>query len=247
MNENLVTIGIPTRKTKPMIYNAIKSILNQTYKNFEILICDDSGEPDNERITELKKSFKHLPNFRVVSHDKNLGIGAARRTLVNEAKGKYVCFLSADDEYLPEFVEKMVSVILKHPNNILYSDYYIMNEAGKIIGEFKAPTFLEKEDFIMGVISSAKRNTMFVVYNLFAPTDLLKKHNFDPDFRFGEDLEHLLRCVLVEDVGFLHVPKTLSKYCARSDSITGARINNIRENNKRTFAKINKLLGKEVL
>lgn len=244
---NLVTVGIPTRKTKPSIYKAIQSILDQTYKNFEILVVDDSGESDNPRITAVKEKFKALPNFRVVHNKENLGIGGARNAIIDNAKGEYICFLSADDEYLQDYIETMVSTIKKHPNKILYSDYYFVNQDGKVMGEAKSPSFLDREEFILAVVRSAKKNTMFVCYNLFASREILKKHKFDQDFRFGEDLEHILRCILIEKVEFIHIPKILFKYCVRGDSMTAIKIEKIAENNQKIFKKINKLLGREVL
>lgn len=247
MKEPLVTVGIPTRRTRPDIYKAIDSALNQTYKNIEVLVVDDSGEPQNERITALKEFYKNNPKVRVFHRKENGGIGAARKTIVNEANGDYLGFLSADDRYCENFVEDMLNVSKRHPNAIIYSDYYITNSDGQIIQVFKAPSFTDKEDFIMSCMHMGERNMMFVTYNTFAPTKLWKENNFDEKWRFGEDLEHLLRCILVNKVEFVHLQKPLFYYMISEDSTTSTKVNQIAENNRKIREHINKLLGKEML
>jgi len=240
----MVTIGIPTCFKETTIYETINSALNQTYKNIEVLIADDSGDPTNERITKVKETYKD--KIRVMHHKENLGIGAARKTLVNEAKGEYIYFISADDALCENAVEEMVKASSKHPDSILYSDYFIMDGEGRVGQIFKTSYFTDIVDMKIASAEAAKRTTMFICYNIFAPTQLLRKHNFDEQWRFGEDLEHVLRCLLVENIKFVHVPQPLFKYRIHSKSMTSQKINQIAENNKKIFKKINQLAGKKI-
>jgi len=96
MNEKNPTVSviIPTYNRAHTIGRAIKSVLNQTYQDFEIIVVDD-GSTDNTE--EVVKSFRDK-RIRYIQHKKNKGAAAARNTGIKSAKGKYIAFQDSDDD-----------------------------------------------------------------------------------------------------------------------------------------------------
>ena len=116
-NDNMkkVSVIIPTHKGSKYIEDAVKSILNQTYQNIEIIVVDDNGLG-----TEEQKKTKDAINFYIESekikyipHKTNRNGSVARNTGVKNSTGEYICLLDDDDEYYPEKVEKEVEAIEK--------------------------------------------------------------------------------------------------------------------------------------
>lgn len=108
-NENeLVTIGIPVYNMENSIISAVTSCLNQTYSNIEVLIVDD-GSTDNT-VSIIKENISDA-RIRIYTRKHNGGVCAAMRNIVEQAKGKYVCFLDADDTMMPSRVEKQYTAI----------------------------------------------------------------------------------------------------------------------------------------
>ena len=205
------------------------------------MIVYDDGSTDN--------TVKILSKFpvKVIIGKKNKGIGFARNKLVEEANGKYLCFMSADDIMKPNYIEVMLETAKKHPNTILYCNYEVIDENGTIVNEVIAPIYDNYEDWVISNIIRAKSNTMCVCYNIFAPAKLLKENNFDKTLRYGEDLEHLLRCTLVKKIKYFNVDKFLFLYRTHMKATTTIKRNKIPENNKKIFKKINRMLGRKVL
>jgi len=240
-----VSIIIPAYNAEKYLADSIEGCLKQSIKPYEIIVVDD-GSTDNTGniVSEYSKIYDNIVYIR---NERNMGIGYSRYVGVNNAKGNFIAFCSADDKLAENYIEVMLKYYEKFPSSILYCDYYLCDENLNVFGIFKAPEFSRYEDFVIRVISEAKKNTMFVCYNIFSPSYILKKYNFDPEKRFGEDLEHLLRCVLVHKVNFAHVPVPLFYYRTHPKTTTSIMFREIPENNRRTFEKINKLLGRDVL
>ena len=102
------------------------SVLNQTAKATEILIYDDGSTDNSIKIAmgfEMKKPDGKNNPIRIIKGEKNMGIGFARKRLVEEAKTEFVCFISSDDVMLPNYIETMLKEAKKHPDTILYSNY----------------------------------------------------------------------------------------------------------------------------
>jgi glycosyltransferase involved in cell wall biosynthesis len=234
-----VTIGIPTYNT-PLKYlaQAVNSALNQTRKPDEILVIDDGSNP--------AVAFK-IKGIKTIRNQRNMGIGFSRKLIVDLCKTDYLGFVSADDMLEPNYIETMLNYAKAYPDSIFYSDYFIIDEEGNKTGEARSPNFNDYDQFIQEVIDSAKKDKMFVCYNIFAPTKLLKENNFDVEKKFGEDLEHLLRCVLVKNIKFIHIPFPLFCYRIHKGMMTSKKWNEIHENNLKTFEKINSLLGRTIL
>ena len=109
---NTVTIMIPAYNAEMYIGRCIESLLSQTYKDIEILIVNDGSK---DKTLEICEEFaSHDDRVKVITQP-NGGEGAARNTGVNNATGKYLCFVDADDYVKPEFIEHMMS--LKKSNN----------------------------------------------------------------------------------------------------------------------------------
>ncbi len=240
----MISVVIPCYNAEMFVGQAIESVFNQTFKDFEVVVVDDASTDKSPEAINWGQMFRR--NVRYVRNEENLGIGGTRARGVKEARGEYLCFLSADDLFMPNYLEEM----LKHADrkSFLFSDYFVINVGGEIISLFRAPEFKSYEDFVINSVVQARNNTMSVCYNLFGPTKLFKENNFDETLRFGEDLEHLLRCMLVKRIKFKHVPLPLFKYRMHSGMVTQQqRIQKISENNQRIFQKINKLLGRKVI
>ena len=107
-----------------------------------------------------------------------------------------------------------------------------MNESGNRVQYFNVPQFKDSDDFKMFIIISANVDTMFVNYNtLFADASTFKKYTFNPDLRYGEDLEHLLRTVLIENVTFNHIHTHLIGYRIHPGMVTAQKRQDIHRNN----------------
>ena len=108
MNYPKVSVIIPTYNRQKLLPKAIKSVLNQTFKNFELIIVDD-GLTDNTK--EIIKEFqKRDPRIKYIWQE-NFGAPAGpKNTGIKNSKGEYIAFLDDDDEWLPEKLERVIEI-----------------------------------------------------------------------------------------------------------------------------------------
>lgn len=102
-SHELVTIVIPYYDKKETILRSVRSVVNQTYKNWELYIIDDCS-PD---ILPVDTDWEKYP-IHILKNDVNIGAGPTRQRGLEASLGKYVSFLDADDWWSPEFLEKCV-------------------------------------------------------------------------------------------------------------------------------------------
>ncbi len=114
----LVSIIICSRNRETLLSEAINSVYLQTYHNFEIIVIDDASEPSYT--VDLIS-----PNIPILyyKNDKNLGANASRKVGLEQAQGKYVCFLDDDDKFLPNKLDKMVSLMEEQQHVVLCTCY----------------------------------------------------------------------------------------------------------------------------
>lgn len=117
----LVSVIIPTYNRATIISRAIKSVMLQTYSNYEIIVVDDGSSDQTEDIVRKFEKVKYI------KHHINLNGAAARNTGIAHAKGDYIAFLDSDDEWLPEKLEKQIHSLEKIQSNlkISYSQLYL--------------------------------------------------------------------------------------------------------------------------
>ena len=110
----MVSVVIPAYNQSQYLTGAIQSVLSQTYHNFEIIVIDD-GSTDNTQ--EIALMFGPEINF---IHQENQGLASARNTGILAAKGELIGFLDADDQWLPGYLEKMISLAAQHTAGAVY-------------------------------------------------------------------------------------------------------------------------------
>ena len=109
-----VSVVMPVYKTKPeYLREAIESVLNQSYKDFEFLILNDS--PKNKEIDDVIKSYKDK-RIKYSKNTKNMGIADTRNKLIDMAKGEYIAVFDHDDISLPERLKTEVEFLDKNPD-----------------------------------------------------------------------------------------------------------------------------------
>lgn len=115
----MISIVVPLYNEEAHIYRSIKSILDQTVTNFEVIIVDDgSTDKSVEVISGIDDS-----RVRIIQQD-NAGVSAARNRGIKEANYRYIAFLDADDEWLPVHLETMLQLVSKYPECGVYATNY---------------------------------------------------------------------------------------------------------------------------
>lgn len=135
----ILSVTIATFNVESYISECLESILNQTFKDFE-LICVDDGSVDNT-VQIIRKYAKKDKRIRLINNPKNQGLAVIRNQSLKEAKGKYVFFLDGDDLYDSTYFEKSVNLAENEQSDIIISDYlpfYNKNEIVKQQGTVSA-------------------------------------------------------------------------------------------------------------
>lgn len=112
-----VSVIIPTYKRATMLPRAIKSVLNQTYSNIEVVVVDDNNPKSDWRLKteKIMDEFKSDSRVVYIKHPENKNGSAARNTGVNSASGEVITYLDDDDWYYSEKIEKQLSFLLNNP------------------------------------------------------------------------------------------------------------------------------------
>jgi len=130
MNKPLVSIIITSYNYKNYICNAIDSALNQKVDK-EIIVIDDCSTDGTE---ECLKEKYNMGNFRYVKNAQNLGVAMSRNLGVQLARGKYIAFLDADDQWRDNKLKKQLKLLEEIQGSICYTGRILKNESGKIQG-----------------------------------------------------------------------------------------------------------------
>ncbi|MBT8874510.1 glycosyltransferase family 2 protein [Lactobacillus delbrueckii subsp. bulgaricus] len=117
----LVSVIVPVYKVEYHLNQCVKSIIDQTYRNLEIILIDD-GSPDNcgQLIEDWAKKDKRI----VALHQKNGGLSAARNTGLDNCHGKWISFVDSDDYVAKDYIEKMLKVAMRNHTDLVISHYY---------------------------------------------------------------------------------------------------------------------------
>ena len=120
----LVSVVIPAFNRERVIGKAIKSVLAQTFQDFEIIVVDD-GSRDETAKNAIKLACSE-PRVRVVRFETNQGAQVARNAGARAARGKWLAFLDSDDEWLPGSLEMRLRVAAVENVEVVHSDCYIL-------------------------------------------------------------------------------------------------------------------------
>lgn len=193
MADYTVSVIVPVYNAERYIAETMKSICNQTYRDFEIILvddeCSDNSIPIANRI--LQKSGIKSNMVR----QKNKGLPGARNTGMEQAKGEYVCFIDSDDLISPTHLSDLISVIKENGTDVAFSMFEYTKEVdrfGRKNGVYKSQVF-EKEKFLYNFV---RRRPAVHCCSLMIKLSLLKKDDlfFNEILKkYGEDVEFMWR------------------------------------------------------
>jgi glycosyltransferase involved in cell wall biosynthesis len=134
----LVSIITPSFNSEKFIAETIQSVQNQTYQNWEMIIVDDCSS--DETVSIVTKMALLDDRIQLFQSEKNSGTGIARNTALEKSKGRYICFLDADDLWKPQKLEKQINFLKTNNLPFTFSFYDCIDEVGKPLNKtVKAP------------------------------------------------------------------------------------------------------------
>jgi glycosyltransferase involved in cell wall biosynthesis len=199
----LVSVIIPTYRRSNLLGTAIRSVLNQTFQDFEIVVVDDNSQDDTE---EVVRSFGGR-KIRYIAHQTNLGCGGARNTGIRNSNSELVAFLDDDDEWLPDKLEEQISV-LDHSGaltGVVCSAFQTVEQSTGRLLETVVPT---KQGRILDHLGRNRVGPPSAV--LVRRSCLDKVGLFDETLEFGEDWDLWIR--LAQFFEFACVLRPLFRY-----------------------------------
>lgn len=121
MEKELVSVIVPVYNAERFIEDTINSVKNQTYKNWELLLVDDCSKDSGAEI--IKRYAKDDERIKYIKLETNSGAALARNKGIELAKGRYVCFLDADDKWTNEKLQKQVAFMTEKDCAFSFTSY----------------------------------------------------------------------------------------------------------------------------
>ena len=124
----LISVIIPVYNVRPYLPESLNSVMNQTYRNLEIIIIDDGSTDGSGQLCDY---YANIDKRIKVVHQENKGLSNARNVGLSMRSGDAVAFLDSDDVYHPEYVEKMVNAMIRDNVDMVVCKYSIHEIADK--------------------------------------------------------------------------------------------------------------------
>jgi len=182
---SIVTIIIPYKKNLKYLFLTLKSISQQSYKKFKILIIyDDTDKSDlkiiKKTISTNKKFKNHL--IKIIQNKDNFGPGKSRNIGIKNSNSKYIAFIDSDDTWHKDKLKKQIKFMEKNNLLISHTSYFVVNSVEKKISFRIAKNKIFKDDLIRSCdigLSTVMLDTAFIKKNkLYFPTTIKTKEDY---------------------------------------------------------------------
>ena len=146
INKDLISIIIPYYKKREYISETINSVLNQSYRKFEILIIyDDDNLSD---LNYIEKLFQSEEKIRIIKNSQTIGAGLSRNKGIQNSKGEYIAFIDADDIWKRYKLENQINFMKKKKIKFSHTTYEIIDKNDRVLGERVSRNFEKVDDLI---------------------------------------------------------------------------------------------------
>ncbi len=235
-NTPLISIIIPAYNAELYIQQAINSVLNQSYRHVEIIIVNDGSNDSTEAVAGQFSD----PRIRIISQP-NGGMSNARNAGIKVAGGDFIAFLDADDYWLPEKLEKQLSLLQQNPNlGFCSTQTRVETPEGEFVNEWLCPkinistlhTIFSQNSAIAGSASS-----------VLARKELQSEAGFfDESLKGLEDTDMWIRYSAISE--YCCIPETLTVILKRPNSVS-RNLGNMRDSALAVLRKNKHLLDKK--
>lgn len=210
----MVSIAIATYNGEKFLKQQLDSIYNQTYKDFEVVVCDDCS---SDKTVEILKEYNSKYGLKYFINDENLGFVKNFEKAISQCSGQFIAFCDQDDIWLPEKIEILLNEI--QDSLLIHSDAYIVDENEKIISQ-------SYSKYAQKIFT---KNTIELLFYNFVTgcTTMINRRLLDFSFPFPKD-------VIAHDWWFAFIAtklnsvkyynKPLIKYRQHSSNALGARV-----------------------
>lgn len=217
MNDTpLVSIIINCYNSEKYLKDTIDSVINQTYKNWELIFWDNQS---TDHSADIVKSYQD-DRIRYFFADEHTSLGEGRNLALNKALGEYVSFLDADDFYYPDKITKTVSAFSSDKVGLVYTNGYTLYQSTNCVEPFYSSSFIEQGRLF---------NRWLKHYDVKIPSVMFKASLaksrgifFDPRFSMVEEYDFFLQLSQISEVGF--VRDKLCVFRVYSTSLTSKKL-----------------------
>lgn len=208
-----VSVIIPTFNRGNIIVDSIKSVLNQTLKNLEVIIIDDGSTDNTQRQIEKLRDRR----IRYIKLNNNRGGGNARNIGILLAKGEYISFQDSDDYFYPDKLEKQLKNLVNKNGDLDFCkirvifnktySYFVPNE--------KSEQRIEKGSFENELLTFGN---FISTQAILAKTSFIRQYYFDPNMPRLQDYDMILR--MIPNVKFSYTREVLVDLNIQNNSLT---------------------------
>jgi len=205
-----IDIILPNYNSSKFIFRTIKSILNQTYKSWKLIIVDDFS---NKETKDILKKFSKKKNILVYWSEKNRGAGYCRNYAIKKSKSPYLAFIDSDDIWKKDKLKNQINFMKKNNCSFSYTNYETFGDKKKKVNN---PSKLSYSSFI--------KNTSIATSTMMVKRNKIKNIRFT-NTKICED--YFFKCKLLKKIDFaLCLNQYLTKYRVRKGSLQSNNLKN---------------------
>ena len=209
-----VSIILPNYNSSKTIKETINSVLNQTYKNWELIIVDDNSDKKTKNILSKLKKFKKIKIFYL---NKNKGAAYCRNLAIKKSKSYYLSYIDSDDLWKKNKLSLQINFMQKNNYFFSYTNYKTFKINKPIKKTILVPSKFNFESFV--------KNTSIATSTMIVRRSAADKIKFS-NTKICED--YYYKCQLLKKIGNAYCyPACLTEYQIRKDSLQSNRIRNL--------------------
>jgi len=213
----LISILLTSYNHKQFLPEAINSILNQIFQDFELIIVDDYSTDNSRQI--IKKYANLDKRIKPIFHERNLGVASCLNDALKIARGKFIALIDSDDIWVKTKLKEQLEILQKNENLIIWNE-------GKLIDQYGTPigiTFTQKYN----ATDKKKSGNIFlelIKQNFILKSSLIFKKDNLNGLRFNEKLrildDYVFEVAMAKKYSFYFIEKPLTKYRIHEKNIT---------------------------
>jgi glycosyltransferase involved in cell wall biosynthesis len=203
---------MPVYNSEEFIYNSVKSVFNQTYKYWRLIIIDDASTDKTTKILyKLYKEFRDKRKITILKNNVNKGQAFSRNLGLKKSRSRFVAFLDSDDFWEKNKLRNQIKFMITNNYDFTYTDYKIVKN--KNIKKITVPDFYNYKKFV--------HNSSINTCSMILRKKIIKNIYFK-NLRFSED--YFFKCqILKKNINAYRCPGSYAYYLIRNNSLQSNR------------------------